>query len=73
MWAKRVIAIAWKEMDRPRIGKWFSEMMATLPIEKITYAVKGKQPIFDNIWGPFRNFLANKDLSRLVETAGEDP
>lgn len=70
--AKRVIALTWKEMDRPRIGKWLSELTTTLPLEKITYAIKGKQPIFDNIWGPFKNFLLNKDLSGLVETPGDD-
>lgn len=71
--AKRVIATAWKEVDRPRIGRWLSELTATLPLEKITYAIRGKQPIFDNIWGPFSNFLANKDLSRLMEIPGDDP
>lgn len=71
--AKRVIAIAWKEVDRPRIGRWLSELTTTLPLEKITYAIRGKQPIFDNIWGPFNNFLANKDLSCLVEISGDDP
>ena len=37
------------------------------------YVCNQGQPIFDNIWGPFRNFLANKDLSHLVEPPGEDP
>lgn len=71
--AKRVIAMAWKEVDRPRIDKWLSELVVTLPLEKITYAIKGKQPIFENIWGPFKDFLANKDLSHLMETPGDDP
>lgn len=70
--AKRVIALTWKEMDRPRIGKWLSELSTTLPLEKITYAIKGKQPIFENIWGPFRNFLLNKDISGWVESPGDD-
>jgi len=58
---------------RPRIGKWLSELIATLPLEKITYAIRGKLPIFDSIWGHFSNFLANKDLSCVVEMYGDDP
>lgn len=70
--AKRVIAIAWKEVQRPRIGKWLSELTTTLPLEKITDALRGKQLVFDINWGPFSNYLANKDLSHCVDPAGED-
>jgi len=47
---------------------FFSELIATLPLEKIKFAIRGKLPICDSIWGPFSNFLANKDLSCVVET-----
>lgn len=54
--AKRVIAVAWKDVDK---GRWFSDLTATLPLEKITYAIRGKISMFENIWGPFENFLPN--------------
>lgn len=56
--AKRVIALALKDVDRPRKGRWFSELTATLPVGKITYAIRGETLMFENIWGLFVKFLA---------------
>lgn len=49
---KRVIALAWEAMDRPRKVGWFSGLTSTLPLEKITYAIRGKIPMFGNILEP---------------------
>lgn len=55
-----------------RLGKWILELTTTLPLEKITYMVKDKQSTSDNIWGPFKGFLENKDLSHIMEAPVDD-
>lgn len=40
-----------------------TKFTATLPFEKITYAIRGKILMFDNIWGPFVKFLRNPGLT----------
>ncbi len=36
-------------------------------MEKITYIIKGKLSLFQNIWGPFIEFMENVDLSDVDE------
>lgn len=57
--AKRVIAVAWEDTVRPEKGRWLSELTTTLLLENITYAVKGKITMSDNIWGTFQKFLVD--------------
>lgn len=67
--AKRSIALTWQSSHRPSIGQWLKEMSRCLPLEKITYTIKDKQEQFRHIWGPFINFLRDKDLSSMLDTA----
>lgn len=55
--AKRIIALNWKNINEPRIGKWIKEMASNMSMEKITYIVKKKQNMFEDVWRPFTNFL----------------
>ena len=55
--AKRIIAFNWKCVDGPRIEKWIKEMASSMSMEKITYIVRRKENVFDEIWSPFINFL----------------
>lgn len=64
--AKRLIALSWKNISRPRISQWLREMARTLPLEKITYILKNKQEIFKKIWGPFIHFIEHGDLGNIL-------
>jgi len=55
--AKRIISFNWKNVDGPRIGRWVKEMALNMTMEKITYIIRRKQHVFDNIWRPFMTFL----------------
>ena len=54
--AKRVIALSWRSTSKPKLINWVKEISKTLPMEKITYIIKGKLPlktfgvILWNIW-----------------------
>lgn len=52
--AKRIISLNWKNVDAPRIGRWIEEMASNMTLEKITYIIRWKQHVFDDIWRPFR-------------------
>ncbi len=55
--AKRTISLNWKNVDGPRIGRWIKEMALNRTMEKLTYIMKRKQHVFDDIWRPFIFFL----------------
>ena len=55
--AKRIISLKWKNVDGPRIGRWIKEMASNMTMERITYIVRQKQHVFDDIWRPFICFL----------------
>lgn len=40
--AKRVIALTWKDTQRPGSRQWVKEMSCSLALEKLTYIVRGK-------------------------------
>lgn len=40
-------------------------------MEKITYIIKGKLPLFQNIWGHFMEYMENVDLSNVGNETDE--
>ena len=70
--AKRVIALSWKSPDKPSISQWFRELSLCLPLEKITYILKGKQEKFQEVWGCFIEYIKNNNLSRLMRETEEE-
>lgn len=54
---KLIISLNWKNVDGPRIGRWIKEMASDMTMEKITYIIRWKQHVFDDIWRPFICFL----------------
>jgi len=38
-------------------------MLSSLPLEKITYILKAKQHVFENIWSPFINYIKDFNLT----------
>ena len=69
-WPINVILILIKDMQHagPRIGMWVKEMASNMSMENITYIVRRKQNVFDNIWGPFRYFLRqNTNVGNLLQ------
>lgn len=65
--AKMLIALHWKNIRRPSIGQWVKQMLATLPLERITYLLKGKKNLFESIWRPFMLFAEGTDLTEDQE------
>ena len=53
----------WKNNRRPSTAQWMRQMLTSLPLERITYILKGKQQIFENIWKPFINYVKDLDLT----------
>lgn len=69
LYAKKCVALLWTKSHRPSTTQWIKQMLSSLPLEKITYILKAKQHIFENIWSPFINYI--KDLN-LMEEEVED-
>lgn len=61
--AKKSIALFWKKSSRPSITYWVKQMLITFPLEKITYIQKGKQELFEKVWGPFDRFVKGVELT----------
>ena len=55
--AKRVVAMKWKEQDKPQYNYWIKEMSATFALEKLTFIAKDKVSEFNKIWKSFMDFL----------------
>ena len=70
--AKRIIALLWKKVGMPSLNTWISELSTTLPLEKITYIIKGKESFFNNIWGPFISYVERTDVAHLIEEPGDE-
>ena len=70
--AKRIIALSWKKVGMPSLNKWITELSTTLPLEKITYIIKGKESLFNNTWGPFISFLERRDIAHMIEEPGDE-
>lgn len=62
---KRVTALSLK------FPNWIKKMSTTLPMEKITYIIKGKRSLFQNIWGPFMEYMESVDLTNVENEADE--
>ena len=63
LYAKKCIAMLWKNNHRPSTVQWLRQMLSNLPLERITYILKGKTHIFENIWKPFINYVKDLDLT----------
>ena len=61
--AKKSIALFWKKSSRTTITYWVKQMLITFPLEKITYIQKGKQELFEKVWGPFDRFVKGVELT----------
>ncbi len=61
--AKRCIALNWKNMNGPCVSQWLKQMLSSLPLERITYIHKSRQQEFEQIWGPFIDFIKDFDVS----------
>lgn len=48
--AKPVIALKWKDIQRPSFTQWVEEMFCNLAMEKLTYTVRGKIEEFNKMW-----------------------
>lgn len=57
--AKRLIALNWKKTYRPSIKEWVTGMATCVAFEKITYTLRNRQNVFEEIWKPFVAFLKN--------------
>lgn len=61
--AKRVIALKWKETQRPFSNQWIKEMSSNLALEKLTYIIKGRLKEFYSIWNSFLHFCNQVNLT----------
>lgn len=60
--AKLVIALKWKDTERPGVNQCINLMSSNLALEKLTYVAKNKQEDFKDIWLPFLRLVKNFDL-----------
>lgn len=65
--AKRLIASHWKNIRGPSVGQWLKHMLATLPLERITYLLRGKKDLFESIWRPFLAYAEGSDFTDVQE------
>lgn len=60
--AKYVIALKWKDTEKPGVKQWIKLMSSNLALEKLTYIAKGKLEDFKDIWLPFLRLVKDFDL-----------
>lgn len=65
--AKRMIALSWKKPDPPVIGTWLKAMMQCMAMEKITYFIKNKMSVYEEIWKPFNYYINNNNIGHLLQ------
>lgn len=58
--AKKCIAIAQKEEEAPRITHWINELSPCMPLEKITFNLKGKPHVFLKTWQHWISYLETR-------------
>ena len=63
-----MIALSWKNVNSPCIGKWLKELSACVSLENISYSIKGKQELFKKVWDPFLNYLEHVDPESSLPT-----
>ena len=63
LYAKKCIALLWKKICRPSTTQWIRQMLASLPLERITYILKAKRHVFEDIWSPFITYIKDLDLT----------
>lgn len=61
-----------EKVERPSVVQWINNMSLCLSMEKITYILKGKLSLFENIWKPFISFISNSGFSNIMSEAGRD-
>uniref|UniRef100_A0A3B3B502 Reverse transcriptase domain-containing protein n=1 Tax=Oryzias melastigma TaxID=30732 RepID=A0A3B3B502_ORYME len=69
--AKRVIALNWRNVQRPTTNQWLKEMSNSLALEKLTYIVRDKVADFHEIWTPFTTFLNDQSLKLSDQTIAD--
>ena len=65
--AKHTIALCWKNPDKPDIKMWYRELSNCLALEKLTYAIKGKPELFQEMWGQFMQYMRNIPLGPVLD------
>lgn len=61
--AKKCIALFWKKTCRPSGIQWIRQMLSALPLERITYMLKGKLELFESIWSPFIDYTKRLNIT----------
>ncbi len=57
----------WKEVEKPPIVQWINNMPFCLSLERITYILKCKVSLFENIWQPFISFIPCSDFCNIIK------
>uniref|UniRef100_A0A3B3YM34 Reverse transcriptase domain-containing protein n=1 Tax=Poecilia mexicana TaxID=48701 RepID=A0A3B3YM34_9TELE len=60
--AKHLIALKWRNTERPKINEWIKLLSNNLAMEKLTYLTKGKLEDFKDIWFPFLHLVKYCDM-----------
>lgn len=55
--AKRLVARTWKQSEPPTIKAWINSLAQCMAMERITYFLKNKLHVYEEIWRPFWDFL----------------
>lgn len=53
----------WKRTHKPDVTQWMRQMLISFPPERITYVLKSKKHMFENIWGPFIEYVEHANIS----------
>ncbi len=68
--AKCLIAMYWKEVEKSPIVQWINNMSFCLSMERITYILKCKVSLFENIWNPFISFISCSYFCNITKEGG---
>ena len=67
LYDKKCVALLWKKIPRPSTTQWIRQMLANLLLDRLSYILKAKQHVFEDIWSPFISYIKDLDLTEKEE------
>ncbi len=58
--AKKCVTLAWKKEEAPSVTHWINELSSCMPLEKITFNLKGSPHLFLKTWQPWISYLETR-------------
>ena len=65
--ARRTIAKCWKSIQRPTTKGWLEDIVQVIAMEELTYSLKGKYALFEEMWTSLLDFVKGPQFLRALK------